>query len=252
MPNSGRLLFETDTAYDHYQVWDMIYDGRSARVIYSGSGQAAQSGIPLDGKPDMLFDYNQRFYELVAGLLPKRLLIIGGGMFTLPTVLLEKIPSVTIDVVEIDKGLTEIAENYFNLRPNERLQIFYENGLEYLQNHDTTYDLILVDAFFNLTIPESLITPVAVKLYAKHLTKNGILVHNVVSSYLGNSSSLIFNLAKKYEKVFSGVAIYPAGHGYSLWLPQNLILAAHKDAVKPLDEYVRYAALTTAEDPSLR
>src|SRR6476469_4412698 len=95
------ILVEGDTQHGHYVVADTIYSGRPARVLYSGNHQAAQSGVAKDDNPDLLFDYNQRFIELVRGLLPKKILLIGGGALSLPKALLEEFPEVSLDVVEL-------------------------------------------------------------------------------------------------------------------------------------------------------
>src|ERR1700760_605289 len=103
------ILWEGDTIYGHYQVVDTLYDGRPARVLYSGDRQAAQSGIAKDASPSLLFDYNQRVFELLTSVLPKRVLLIGGAVCTLPKALLAALPDVQIDVIEPDSGLTKLA-----------------------------------------------------------------------------------------------------------------------------------------------
>jgi hypothetical protein len=243
MHNSDQLVFETDTAFDHFQVWDMMYEGRPARVLYNGNGQAAQSGVAQDDKPNLLFDYNQRFFELVCGLYPKNVLIIGGGMFTLPTAIMKTFPDLQIDVVEIDKDLTVIAQEYFDLVITDNLHIYNDDGLTFLQNTDIRYDLVFIDAFIKLSIPESLTTNDTIALYADHLTEGGVIAQNVVSTYLGKASSVIFTLADKYDSQFQRVSIHPASRADSLWLPQNLILVATNDWLVEFDTRLRYAAL---------
>jgi hypothetical protein len=61
MFDTEKILFDGNTKFAHYQVIDMHYVGRPARVLFSGQRAAAQSAIPRDGNPAMLFDYNQRF-----------------------------------------------------------------------------------------------------------------------------------------------------------------------------------------------
>jgi hypothetical protein len=117
------VLFDGNTKFDHYQVIDMIYIGRKSRVLFSGQRSAAQSGIPRDGKRTMLFDYNQRFLELVGALMPKNILLIGGGAFTLPVEILKFFPNITVDVVERDPELANLAKEFFGLKPNKNLNI---------------------------------------------------------------------------------------------------------------------------------
>jgi hypothetical protein len=123
MLSADKILYEGDSKFDHYQVIDMVYVGRQARVLFSGQRAAAQSGIPKDGNNAMLFDYNQRFLELTLYLKPESILLIGGGAFTLPAEILKFLPKVKIDVVERDPNLKKISERFFDLKPHKNLNI---------------------------------------------------------------------------------------------------------------------------------
>ena len=57
--------------------------------------------MAVDDNPLLLFDYNQRLFELVTNLRPKSLLLIGGGAYTLPSALLAALPKLEITVVEV-------------------------------------------------------------------------------------------------------------------------------------------------------
>lgn len=242
-----QILWEGDTPYGHYQVVDTPYDGRPARVLYSGDRQAAQSGIPKDGKPGMLFDYNQRLFELADSLVPNRVLLIGGGVFTLPAVLLQTLPQVHIDAVEIDPGLTELAYKFFDLPVDERLSIFNTDGRTFLREHASRYDMILVDAFLHTVIPDELKTVQAFEAYAKHLEPKGVLAMNVISGYHGSGSRALEQVYAAALRSFDAVDIFLASHGYTLWLPQNFVLAAQKGQNLPLKDYVRHDAVKPPE-----
>lgn len=248
MSASDRVVFEGDTELEHYQVIDTVYDGRPARVLYSGRRAAAQSGVAKDDKPDLLFDYNQRFFELASGLRPKKLLLIGGGVYTLPMTLLKAFSNIQIDVVELDPGLDKIARDFFDLRLDERLKIMHGDGLEYLDASDETYDIVLIDAFVNLQIPESLSTAPAAKALASRLTKDGTVAMNIISAYKGARTDIIQKQYFNFDKVFKFVEVFPASSGlFSLWLPQNLVLIGQKGHAEPPGPYMRYGALPPPE-----
>jgi len=241
------VVWEGDTAYGHYQVVDTLYDGRPARVLYSGDRQAAQSGIANDAKPDLLFDYNQRFFELVTALAPKTVLLIGGGVGTLPKALLAALPDVRIDMVEPDADLVELAYRYFDLPVDERLAIFTTNGRTFLRGHASRYDMIVVDAFTHTTIPRDLKTADAFQAYYNHLRPQGVLAVNVISGYYGPSSHVLQHMYVAALHSFDAVDIFLASRGYSLWLPQNFVLTAQKGANVPLRDYVRHDAVKPPE-----
>lgn len=241
------ILWEGDTPLGHYQVVETLYDGRPARVLYSGNRQAAQSGIAKDDKSDLLFDYNQRMLELATALAPKSLLLIGGGAGTLPRALLEHISSLSIDMVEPDAGLTDLAYKYFDLPVTEDLRIFNTDGRSFLKEHARRYDMILLDAFNHTTIPKELKTLEAFRTYSKHLNAKGTFVANIISGYYGPSAHVLQQTYAAAVQTFDVVDIFLASRGYSLWLPQNFVLTAQKGTDLPFRDYVRHDAVQPPE-----
>jgi len=241
------VLWEGETGYGHYQVVDTLYDGRPARVLYSGDRQAAQSGVAKDDKPDLLFDYNQRMFELAASLVPGKILLIGGAVATLPKALLVALPDVRIDVVEPDERLTQLAYEYFDLPVDDRLRFFHTDGRDFLRQTAGRYDLIVVDAFTHTTIPKELKTLEAFQAYYKHLQAKGLLAMNIISGYYGPSARTLRELYAGACQTFDAVDIFLASRGYSLWLPQNFVLAAQKGTDYPLKDYVRYGPVQPPE-----
>lgn len=241
------VIWEGETSLGHYQVIDCMYDGRSARVLYSGRRQAAQSGIAKDSRTDLLFDYNQRMFELAGNLSPDKILLIGGGVGTLPKALLEALPTVRIDMVEPDAGLTDLAYRFFELPVDERLRIFHTDGRTYLRHTTERYDMILIDAFTHTTIPKELKTVEAFQAVHKHLKPEGVFAMNVISGYYGPGAATLRQLYAAACQSFDIVDIFLAGRGYSLWLPQNFILTAQGKAGLPIGDYVRYEAVKPPE-----
>lgn len=237
------LLLRTDTAYAHYEVWDTVYGGRPARLLYSGQHRTAQSGIPHDDNPNMLFDYNQRLFEVAVGLRPKRMLLIGGGVYTLPAALLRALPDVYIDVVELDDGLDAIARQFFDFRPNERLRIIHADGRQYLDADNDPYDLLMVDAFIGAGTPDSLKDSSAVRAYRRNLKPQGVFARNVISAYRGEAAEMLRRQLNDYDAVFGSAEIFPASYAIPLGVPQNLLLIAQVPPLLPLHEYFRYQAL---------
>jgi spermidine synthase len=239
------ILFDGDTGLEHYLVVDTIYEGRPARMLYSGQRHTAQSGVATDGQADLLFDYNQRYIEILESMPASRILVIGGGAYTFPMAVLQGFPEVRVDVVEIDPGLKSIAEKFFGLSPNPRLRIFHEEGSKFLRTTGDVYDAIFVDAFTRAVIPETLTSADTVRCLHGRLAGRGVAAVNVISPFRGPNAALIRDLAEKYGAVFRTVDVYPAGRSlFSLWLPQNLVLVAQKGASHEL--LLRYGKLPDA------
>jgi spermidine synthase len=235
------ILFDGDGEYGHYQVVDCIYGGRRARVLYSGNHQAAQSGVALDGQDELLFDYNERFRELVRGLRPKRLLLIGGGAFTLPTALAKEFPELAIDIVEPDSTLLDIARRHFGYTPTARTRIFHRDGRDYLGRSADTYDMILIDAFLDTEIPSSLQTIEATHSFKRHLRPQGVLAMNVIATYNGERSQVLRRITAAFQSLFADTAAFPASWSVSLWTPQNFICTGSVRK-RDLQSHLRYPA----------
>lgn len=225
-----KLIFEGNTALEQYQVVDMVYEGRLARVLFSGRRSAAQSGLPLDDNPEPLFDYNKRFLELTDGMRPKRVLLIGGGAYTLPMALLRLLDTVRIDVVEFDPGLKAIAEQFFGLSDHERLKIFHGDGAGFLAGNTELYDLILVDAFTHDAIPASLSNSKSVGYIRDGLAPEGAAAVNIIATHRGRRSRALQQQVAIYRQVFQDIEVFPADITCSEWQLQNFILTAQKTA----------------------
>ena len=234
-----QIVWEGDTAYGHYQVVDALYDGRPARVLYSGDRQATQSGVATDDKPELLFDYNQRLFELISGVSPARLLLIGGAVLTLPKALLQQLPRLRIDVVEPDAALTELAHKFFGVPVDERLAVFNTDGRSFLSEHAGRYDMVVIDAFTHTAIPADLKTVEFFTGVYKHLAPHGVVAMNVISGYHGTGTHVLSQVYTAALHPFDTVDIFLASRGYSLWLPQNFVVVGQKGAAHRFQDYTR-------------
>lgn len=236
------MVVELDTKYNHYQIADTYYSGRPARVLYSGRGDAAQSGIARDNGTDLLFDYNQRFRELVQATRPRRVLILGGGAFTLPTALMQELPQLELDIIELDSELVDVAREYFGFQPRGLTNIYIGDGGRILETLDKVYDVIIMDVFNNATIPPNFQTFRVAQDMRRCLSNQGTLAVNVIASLHGRQSAALQRMRTVLQSAFHNVQIFPAGSSISSWLPQNFIMTA-QDTMQDLSAYLRYPAL---------
>jgi len=230
-----KVIYETRTKLDHYEVIEEIYTGRRARLLYSAQSKTAQSGIPLDNQDKMLFEYNQRLAELVDSLRPREILVIGGGVYTLPTYLQSKYPDLRIEVVEPDAGLDELASRYFNFKVGGSINIVHDFGLSYLNKNKRKYDLIVLDAYLDQEIPAEIRSKKFAKLLVAALNKNGLVAANVISDL--RADSVITKLHASYRKYFKYFKLFPAAPDRLYFYPSNLIYVASKDQVEPELKY---------------
>jgi spermidine synthase len=232
------VLYEGDTDFNHYQIADTLYQGRPARVLYSGNNDAAQSGVARDGKPELLFDYNQRFMEIIRGTAPDSVLLLGGGAFTLPTAVLTELPQIRMDIVELDDGLLELARQYFDFQPNDRTRVFIDDGVHFLRTHNEKYDLIIVDVFSHASIPESFQTLAFVQNLKQCVGKKGRVAMNIIASLDGVRSLVLRRIHEAMQATFPEVRVFAATRHLSPWISQNYIIVAGNNGTDDVAGYL--------------
>jgi spermidine synthase len=138
------------------------------------------------------YEYLRIYEELVdwklerKGTTQHRELFIGGGGYTLQRYFHNVYPDCHIDVVEIDPGVTQVAEEYMGAPKNDpRLVTYNEDGrlfVKDMQNSPTKYDFIFGDAFNDLSIPFHLTTLEFDTQLKNMMTDKGLLMALVIDN----------------------------------------------------------------------
>lgn len=219
---SGDIVYQTDTPYNTLNVVDN--QNKDVRTLWLNS--MPHSSMYLNGSNTSVFLYTDYFHiAFVFNPDIKKVLFIGGGGFSGPKKFLEDYPNLTVDVVEIDSQVVNIAKNYFNVNDDPRLRIYVEDGRKYLSQTDTKYDLIILDAYSKTYAPFHLLTLEFLESIEEHLNPNGILASNLISSLIGDTSDLIRAEYKTVNKVLPNVYLFYTRTS-SLSQVQNIILIA--------------------------
>lgn len=102
-----------------------------------------------------------QFLAQIATYNPKpAVLVIGGGGYTFPRAAKTHLPTCTMDVVEIDPGVTRISYSHLGLNPALGIRSFHQDGRQFVteQAKGEHYDLITLDAVNDLSVPAHLLT----------------------------------------------------------------------------------------------
>ena len=83
-----------------------------------------------------------------------------------------------ITAVEIDSTMIEIAMNEFNILPNSRLELLNEDAKSFLKYTKQQFDLIIVDLFYDVSIPEFVFQKTFTEHIFNALLPNGSVVFN--------------------------------------------------------------------------
>jgi spermidine synthase len=119
----------------------------------------------------------------IAAIYPpevKRVLVLGLGGGSVPIYLDRFLPDATIDVVEIDPGIIDVAKKYFGLRETSRLHLIEGDGRVFLKRHAEPYDLIVVDVFTGSYIPFHMMTKEFYQLVRSRLAPHGVAAINIL------------------------------------------------------------------------
>ncbi len=227
---------ETDTNYNHIRIYDTTYNRTGDQIRVLDIGKTFNSAMLLDENrsSELIFPY-MKFYNVVKYFNPelKTALMIGGGTYSYPKSFLQDFPAATIDVVEIDPGLTALAKQYFALEENSHMQIYHEDGRTFLNTTENKYDVLFGDAFRSFySIPQQLTTVESIKKMHEILNEKGVVLINVISAIEGDSGKFLRAEYATFKQVFPQVYVFPINHPRDGSIVQNIMLLALKSDEK--------------------
>ena len=222
----GKLIHETETLYSHLDVVDN-YNSIDNRALFLNG--YLHSEMDKDNPSDLVVDYTKFFpLGMVLKDEAKKVLFIGGGGFSGPKYFLQNYQNISVDVVEIDPIVVEVAKEYFYVDDtNPNLRIFTQDAREFLTNYQGKYDIIVLDAFSKSYVPFHLMTMEFYKLLHNKLAPDGVTISNHIGSPNSNqdTSDLYRANLKTMLGVFPKVYVFPTEYSRGI---QNIILATIK------------------------
>ena len=138
-----------------------------------------QSQTNLADPDDLPMPYSRTIS--IAAIFPqdiKRVLVLGLGAGSIPVYLQRFLPDATIDAVELDPGVIDVAKKYFGLRETGKFRLIPGDARMFLNRHTEPYDLIFVDAFTGSYIPFHLMTKEFYQLVRNRLSPHGVAAFN--------------------------------------------------------------------------
>lgn len=196
------LIYEGESIYNYLQVSD-TGDRRilSTNVLF-GVQSVMQKGGGLTG---MYYDYALAA-PLMAGAEEKAadgeefsVLVLGMGTGTFAAQCREYFPGAELEGVEIDGRISQLAREYFALP--EDIPVATYDGRAYLNAVDKRYDLIMVDAYQDITIPFQMSSQEFFTLVREHMKEDGVMVVNMnmrgsgegnINQHLADTISSVF------------------------------------------------------------
>jgi spermidine synthase len=154
-----------------------VVDHRNLRSLYFDQG-SIQSRIRKTNPAELILEYTRAMLLPLLFQHPQRVLLLGLGGGALVNYLHQYLDC-TIDVVELNQTVIQLAQKYFLLPQSERVQIYHTDADQFLHNNHSKYDLILVD-LFSAAGPASLLGKKAFyRRCDKRLTDQGVMAVNL-------------------------------------------------------------------------
>lgn len=173
------IIYEGESLYNYLQVSET----EDSVILSTNVAFGVQSIYKKDGSLSGFY-YE---YALMAPFFMKDaslekdmdVLVLGLGTGTYPKQLKKYFPNVSTDAVEIDAKIAQLASEYFNLKPDEA-NVFINDGRSFLSTPDAQkYDIILADAYQDITVPFHMSTLEFFKSVKEHLKPGGVLIVNI-------------------------------------------------------------------------
>ena len=183
---------ENDTSERHKSA-DTEQHGKPIRVLYVGGGFQSASYLG-DTRFEPVFEYYRAFDHMFESARPvNHVLMIGAGAYSYPKHLLTSRNNTTIDVIEIDPAIVEIARKHFYVDELEqrfgengteqagRLRTIVKDGVAFLAHaQSAAYDAIINDSFDGTNPTGLLLTPESIRQAKRCLTPGGLYLLNAV------------------------------------------------------------------------
>ena len=169
------LLYEGESVYNYLQVRD---EG-DAVVLSTNVLFGVQSVMQKDGGlTGRYYDYALAAPVMAETEPPEqRVLVLGMGTGTFATQCRAYFPGIAAEGVEIDERITELARAYFRL--DDDVTVTTYDGRAFLAVCDERYDVIMVDAYQDITIPFQMSSVEFFTLVREHLNPGGVMVVNL-------------------------------------------------------------------------
>ena len=214
----GTDLYEDESIYNYLQVAEDEEEIRLSTNVLFG----VQSVTPKDGRlTGMYYDYALAA-PYMAGVREKdemNVLILGMGTGTYAMQCYRYFDNTKMEGVEIDKKIIDLAYERFGLIDDERISCVEFDGRAYLR-HAGKYDVIMVDAYRDITIPFQMSSVEFFTEVKNHLTDDGVMIVNL-NMRSDSEGSINEYLCDTVASVFDTVYTADCGGNREVFASQN-------------------------------
>jgi spermidine synthase len=225
------VLFRQDTQYHRITVTET---GTTRNLRFDAT---RQSGMDMADGLTSRVRYPD-YMQLSLALNPdaRRILVLGLGGGAITKRFWHDYPRVSVDSVEIDPVVVDVAKEYFGLPVDARSRVFTQDARRYVQTTADAYDIVVMDAYYADALPFHLTTQEFFRETKARMAPDGVVAYNVISALEGDAGRLFRSLYKTAGTVWSHLWVFRVnvGQGDIPMGRQNLIvLATDADVTGP-------------------
>ena len=181
------LALEDESIYNYLQVKDDAHQTVLATNVLFGVQSVQPKDAELTG---MYYDYALAA-PCMAGLdgsdsSGHSVMILGMGSGTFASYCTRYFPGISVKGAEIDGKIADIAHEYFSLP--DSVEVAVADGRAFLSASDELFDVIMVDAYQDITIPFQLSSVEFFSEVSRHLKPEGVMVVNLNMTSRENGS----------------------------------------------------------------
>lgn len=202
-------------------------DGTPVRLINVNGTFQSVCYVPSDLRFELACEYHREIAARIerlaeakaaAGEGPARVLVMGGGGFSLPKYLAAYVPAAQVDVVEIDPAMVKIAREQFFLdeclektgaEKDGRMNIIVGDAWAQLKGASEPYDVIVNEVFGGKRPLGPMETDEGARVVREHLCDGGLYLADVRCAAEGRKSAPLQEVKAAFGQVFSHTEVVP-------------------------------------------
>ena len=173
-----RVLEERETQFGRLAVVEL--DRKRYLAYGPGTHFIYQSVLDLDRPLELAAPYMRlMMLGVVYAQDHSRMVQIGVGAGNMAAYAIRTFPSAVVHAVDIDRHAVELGARYFGLAPHPRLHLHIEDGRHWLAASPEQFDVAMLDAYDDRSIPPALMDAGFFSIVAARLAPGGVAMQNV-------------------------------------------------------------------------
>lgn len=247
----ARGVFVTRTKFGLTMIFDSEdADGTPIRLLNVNGTFQSVSYIA----PELRFELCVHYHRMMADVIQQvaartnwqknitghpRVVVMGGGGFSLPKHLATHMKSAAIDAIEIDPKIVLLARKHFFLdealaTASSELHVIEDDAWKILQNADAgSIDVLVNEVFAGRKSLGPLGTAAGAQVVKEKLAAGGVYLADVRCPLEGRGSALLSQVADVFAHEFAHVAYVPEWPDTPKTPGNNLLIATDADIALP-------------------